>query len=140
MKLIVNTDGGARGNPGPGAAGVVIKNEKGELVDQLSEYLGIVTNNQAEYRAVGLALEYLKNNLENFPEVTTVEFVLDSELVVRQLMRIYKLKNAELLDLANQIWADIDLLPFKVSFRHVMRTQNIEADKLVNSELDKRGR
>lgn len=140
MKLIINTDGGARGNPGPGATGVVVKNEKGELVDQLSEYLGIVTNNQAEYRAVCLALGYLKNNLENFLDVTEVEFILDSELVVRQLKRIYKLKNAELLDLANQIWADIDLLPFQVSFRHVMRTQNKEADKLVNSELDRQGR
>lgn len=136
MKLTINTDGGARGNPGPGALGVVVKNEAGEMVTSFSKYLGVVTNNQAEYEAVVAALAYLEENLDNFSDVEEVKFVLDSELVVKQLLRVYKLKSPELATLANVIFAKIDTLPFQINFFHTRRENNLEADLLVNRELD----
>lgn len=136
-KLTINTDGGARGNPGPAAVGVVIVDEKGELVTKLSAYLGVTTNNQAEYKAVLKALDYLLENLDQFKEVTEIQFILDSELVVRQLLRMYRVKDLELLGLFNQAMAKIDQLPFAIQFKHVRREHNKLADKLVNFELDK---
>ena len=138
--LTINTDGGARGNPGPAALGVVINNEQGELVEQFSRYLGITTNNQAEYQAVLSALEYLEEHEAQFAEVTAVSFLLDSELVVRQLLRVYRVKDLELAGLFNRAVALIDRLPFTIRFSHVRREQNKRADKLVNIELDKQGK
>jgi ribonuclease HI len=136
-KLTINTDGGARGNPGPAAVGVVVMTEDGRLVTRLSKYLGVATNNQAEYQAVILALNYLQDNLDHFREIEQIDFVLDSELVVRQLLRVYRVKDLELLEIFNQVQSKRDNLPFEISFRHVKRAQNTAADKLVNEELDK---
>jgi ribonuclease HI len=130
-KLIIYTDGGARGNPGPSAIGAVIKNEKGELVAEISEYIGVATNNQAEYRAVIAAIEKAKEL-----GAEELEFVLDSELVVRQLNREYKVKDKDLAPLFMKIY-NAAMGFKKVSFRHVRREMNKEADALVNKALDR---
>ena len=130
-KLIIFTDGGARGNPGPAGIGAVIKDENDETVATISEYIGETTNNQAEYRAVAAAIKKAREL-----GARELEFYLDSELVVRQLNREYKVKNKELAPLFVQIY-NASLGFRKVSFRHVRREKNKEADKLVNLAIDK---
>lgn len=124
------TDGGARGNPGPAAGGVVLYNEQGEVFHKASKYFGIGTNNQAEYKALLLGL-----NLAKDEGVQEISVYLDSELVVKQLVGLYKVKDTHLA----LLYAEIKLLEsyFKViTYTHVPRTQNKEADLLVNKELD----
>lgn len=141
-KIIIHTDGGSRGNPGPAAIGVVI-----EMVDQinsinlvnlinLSRYIGEATNNVAEYKAVLEALTWVKENL-GFEEVE-LNFFLDSQLVVEQLKGNYKMKNAGLKPLFWEIREMVMLIKDGVSFTHVPREQNKEADVLVNKALDER--
>ncbi len=131
MKYRMFTDGGSRGNPGPGAIGVVIKNESGETVFELAKYLGICTNNEAEYAALIAGLNSAKNK-----QITDLECFLDSELVVNQLKGLYKVKNerlAKLHTLIGQLKSNFSNL----TFTHVERKLNKEADALVNSALDK---
>ncbi len=129
--LKIHSDGGARGNPGPAAAGVVIETSGGELLDEIGQYLGEMTNNQAEYRALKLGLE---KALTHEPEI--IDCYLDSELVVKQLKGLYKMKNADLRPLFNEI---NELIVGKnVSFTHVYREANARADSLVNKALDSR--
>jgi ribonuclease HI len=128
--LIIHTDGGSRGNPGPSAAGYVIMDESGKSLEDGGEYLGITTSNQAEYQAVRLALEQAA---KYYPRVIT--FHIDSELVVRQMNGQYQIKNRDLWP----IHARIKLLLqryHKVSFIHVYRERNTLADAKVNSILD----
>jgi len=127
------SDGGARGNPGPAGIGAVIKKidsgqEKTEK--ELKEYIGEATNNQAEYKAVIMALEYLVTI-----DAKDVECILDSELVVRQLKQEYKVKDPELAKLFLKIW-NLTTQIGKVEFRHVRREYNKEADRLVNEAID----
>lgn len=129
-KLIIYTDGGARGNPGPAGIGAVAKNEKGEIVFEISEYIGETTNNQAEYRALLAAIEKAEKL-----DVEELDFVLDSELVVKQLNREYKVKNQDLAPLFVKIYNAI--MSFKkVTFKHVPRELNKEADALANKAID----
>jgi len=138
MKLQIFTDGGARGNPGPAAAGVVIKDSKsGEIILKSSEYFGKTTNNQAEYRALILGLQKAKGVFKKYKTDTKeLECFLDSELVVRHLNHKYKIKDRDLQPLFIQAWnlaLDFD----SVTFTHIPRAENKEADGLVNEELDK---
>jgi ribonuclease HI len=129
-KFTIYTDGGARGNPGPAGIGAVIYDEDKNIIAEISEYIGETTNNQAEYKAVIAAINKAKEL-----GVQELEFVLDSELVVKQLNREYKVKNGDLAPLFVQIYNAV--LGFKkVTFKHVPREQNKEADKLVNQALD----
>lgn len=127
-KLIIYTDGGARGNPGPAGIGVVIK--KGAETHGFKKYIGETTNNQAEYRAVILALEKAKDLGGE-----ELEFYLDSELVVKQLNREYRVKDADLAPLFVEVH-NRSLQFKKISWHHVRREFNKEADKLVNEALD----
>ena len=130
-KLIIYTDGGARGNPGPAGIGAVIYDEQGDMVAEISEYIGETTNNQAEYRAVVAAIK--KAGELKADELT---FYLDSELVVKQLNREYKVKNKELAPLFVRIYNAV--LSFKkVKFIHIPREKNQAADKLANQAMDK---
>ena len=134
-KLITYTDGGSRNNPGPAACGIVIRDAKGEIIFTFSKYIGTATNNQAEYGALILALEKAKELLKDGGEVTCH---LDSELVVKQLKREYKVKDEKMKELFAKVCKlclDFD----KVEFIHVRREKNKLADKLVNEELDKQG-
>jgi ribonuclease HI len=129
--LIAHSDGGARGNPGPAGYGVVIKDESGRKVAALSEYLGHQTNNFAEYQGLIAALEYA---IEHGPKALKV--ISDSELLVRQIKGIYKVKNAVLQDLhgrAQELTAQLDWF----SIGHAFREQNQEADRLANEAMDK---
>lgn len=129
--LIAHSDGGARGNPGPAGYGVVIKDESGNKVAALSEYLGHQTNNFAEYQGLIAALEY---TLENGPKALKV--ISDSELLVRQIKGIYKVKNLTLKDLharAQELIARLDWF----SIGHALREHNQEADTLANAAMDK---
>ncbi len=128
-KLQIFTDGGARGNPGPAGIGVVIWSGN-ELVGRHKKYIGVATNNQAEYKAVILALEEVKKL-----SVEELEFFLDSELVVKQLNREYKVKDKDLAPLFVQAW-NLSMGFKKATFTHVPREKNKEADKLVNEAID----
>ena len=130
-KLIIFTDGGSRGNPGPAGIGAAIYDAEKKLVATVSEYLGVATNNQAEYRAVIAALEKARalGGLE-------LNFYLDSELVVKQLKREYKVKNKDLAPLFLQIY-NLSLSFKKISYTHVRREFNKEADKLANEAMDR---
>ena len=138
--LEVYCDGGSRGNPGPAAVGIVIKKdnqinrESGKQIE-ISKYIGKATNNQAEYRAVIEALQYINETYgDNDIEVN---FLLDSKLVVEQLNQRYKLKNEGLKPLFFEIHNLIKKLSKKISFTHIPREKNVEADKLVNVAIDK---
>lgn len=139
-KLKIYTDGGARGNPGLAACGAVIKNENGEIILKASKYLGVATNNQAEYKALILALEEAQNIfMKKKSNEKHIECHLDSELVVKQLNREYKIKNEGLKPLfaqARNLISNFD----SVKFIYIPREQNKLADKLVNKELDSRGK
>lgn len=132
-KLIVYTDGGARGNPGPAGIGAVLYDEQKNIVAEISEYIGKATNNQAEYKAVIAAITKAKEL-----GAKELDFYLDSELVVKQLNREYKVKNNGLAPLFVQIYNAV--LSFKkVTFSHIRREMNKEADRLANLAMD-RGR
>jgi len=129
--LIIYTDGGARGNPGPAGIGVAIYNQKKELLAEHSDFLGIATNNQAEYQAVILALKRAKDL-----EAEEINFFLDSELVVKQLRGEYKVKNQELASLYLEIH-NLSTNFKKITYTHVRRELNKEADRLANEAMDR---
>ena len=136
-KLITFTDGGSRGNPGPAACGAIIKNEIGEILIQSSKYIGKATNNQAEYGALILALEKLLEIYKDENKNIDLQCYLDSELVVKQLKKEYRMKNEGLKPLFYQV-CNLILNFNSVKFFHIPREENKLADKLVNIELDKR--
>ena len=128
--MITYTDGGARGNPGPAATGVVIKNEKGETLAAYGHYLGKQTNNYAEYSAIISALKKAKEL-----GATEVECVADRKLVVEQLNGRWKVKEPTLQELFVQAWNEMQKFK-KVRLRHTLRGNNKEADAEVNKILD----
>ena len=130
MKLTTFTDGGSRGNPGPSAIGVVIKNQKNEIVFQLGKCIGHGTNNEAEYLAL---IEALKNAYAL--GATEVECIMDSKLVAEQLNRNWKIKEPRLQKLFVEAWNAAAKFK-KTVFRQVPRELNKEPDKLLNKALD----
>ena len=129
--LITYTDGGSRGNPGPSASGVVIKDAHGTTIKAFGEWLGRQTNNYAEYTAILQALRAAKEF-----GAETVEMRMDSELAVKQLKGEYKVKNPGIAAIFLRIHNE--LIGFKkVTFHHVRREFNTEADAEVNKTLDK---
>jgi ribonuclease HI len=129
--LIAHSDGGARGNPGPAGYGVVIEDESGHKVAELSEYLGHQTNNFAEYQGLIAALEFA---IQNGPKA--LKLISDSELLVRQVKGIYKVKNPTLQDLharAKELIAQLEWF----AIGHALREHNRDADRLANAAMDK---
>ncbi len=135
MKLIVHTDGGARGNPGPAAIGVVIEEEtsdkRHETKIEFGKRIGETTNNVAEYTAVLEALRKIKKN-----DISQIEFYLDSTLVVNQLNGLFKIKDARLRGLAMEIRILEQEVGGSISYTAVPREQNRRADYFVNRALD----
>jgi ribonuclease HI len=131
MKLIIYTDGGARGNPGPAGIGVVIYNEARQVIAEVSEFIGIATNNQAEYKALVAAF---KKALEL--GANELEFYLDSELAAKQLNREYKVKNKDLAPLFLTIH-NLGIGFRKISYTHITRERNQIADRLANQAMDR---
>jgi len=127
-----NIDGGARGNPGPAAYGVVVRDARGQIIDELAEYLGIQTNNYAEYSGLLAALEYAVRQ-----KCASLQVVSDSELLVKQMKGQYRVKNPGLLELYERARGLVRKLE-RFSIEHVLREHNREADRLVNKVLDSR--
>ncbi len=130
-KIIIYTDGGSRGNPGKAGIGAVLKDENKKNIAEISKYLGIATNNQAEYTAVIYALKKAQKL-----NAQILECYLDSELIVKQLKGEYKVKNKGLIPLFIELCRLRDTFK-KTSFTHVRREFNKEADALANLAMDK---
>lgn len=132
QRLILRTDGASRGNPGHAAAGVVIERADGSPLAQGKLYLGVLTNNQAEYRALILGLKSVARY-----KPSAVAVYMDSELVVFQMTGKYKVKDGALRSLYDEARTLVAGLP-AVSFTHVLRGKNAQADRLANEALDAR--
>ena len=126
-------DGGARGNPGPAAYGFVVRDESG-VIKEANGYIGVATNNVAEYTAIVEALKWLSNHKKG----EDLQFFLDSLLAASQLNGIYKVKNAKIRELLVKI-RELENQFSKITYQHVPRDQNKEADKQVNIALDSHG-
>lgn len=143
MKLIINTDGGARGNPGPGASAFVAKDHAGNLLEKCGKYLGICTNNEAEYQAVIEALRWARGNLgdkgNGGDQGKIIEEIIiksDSLLLVSQLSGKWKIKDRDLQKLVLEVKLLESQIDAKIRYMHVPRELNREADHEVNRALD----
>jgi len=136
-KIIIYTDGGSRGNPGPAAIGAVFCNEKGEVFKKYSEYLGEnFTNNETEYQAVIFALNKFKALFgKKLASQTEIELRSDSELLIKQLNGEYKILEPKIQPLFITLW-NLKLDFKRVKFKLISREKNKEADRLVNEILD----
>jgi ribonuclease HI len=130
---IIHTDGGARGNPGPAAIGVVIQ-KNDTVVTEFGKAIGDATNNVAEYTAVIEALQFMKTHKHD--ETLHIEFVLDSQLVVNQLNGTFKIKDSKLRELAFHIRHLEQEVGGTITYSSVPREQNKRADFFVNQALD----
>jgi ribonuclease HI len=128
--VVVNVDGGARGNPGPAAIAAVVTGPGGDLVEERSESIGSATNNVAEYRALLLGIERARAL-----GADQIELVGDSELVVKQVRGEYRVKDAALKKLHDRVRRELERFD-GWSIRHVRREANEHADRLVNETLD----
>lgn len=133
--ITIHTDGGARGNPGPAACAFIAEYKKGVL-KKASKYLGTTTNNIAEYQGALLAISWLVNELPDQYQKIPITINMDSELVVRQLNGVYKIKNLDLKKISIEIQNLISKNNLEIVFNHVERSKNKIADFLVNKELD----
>jgi ribonuclease HI len=129
-KLVVNVDGGARGNPGPAAIAAVVQSPEGEVLEEHGERIGVATNNVAEYRALLLGIARAAEL-----GAGEVELVGDSELIVKQVRGEYKVKDATMRELHARVKRALTSFD-RWSIRHVRRELNVEADRLVNRALD----
>lgn len=138
QKLLIYTDGGARGNPGPGAIGLVIfsQNNQNQKIFSCAKKIGNCTNNIAEYTAVLEAHKWLLANKHKFITVSEINFFLDSKLVVNQLKGLFKIKNQELVNLYYSIKEMEKKFNQKIIYQLIPREENITADYLVNQALD----
>lgn len=134
-ELIINCDGGSRGNPGPAASAFVVQKNR-KLIYSAAKYLGKTTNNVAEYSAVIMALEWLSSSSIKYP-VSSIQFILDSELIVRQINGVYKVKDLKLKKLHTYVAELIKKIGKEFVFKNILREKNKIADELVNIELDK---
>jgi len=134
-EVTIYTDGGSRGNPGPAGSGAVVYQGKKKIAD-VSEFLGIQTNNWAEYEALILALEAARTSLGS-PIHEHVTVKMDSELIVRQMKREYRVKHPELKAKYAKVLALIAESFPRISFTHVPREKNKEADALANDAMDR---
>lgn len=135
--IIIRTDGGARGNPGPAGIGAVIEDGAGNVLKEISEYIGHQTNNYAEYMALIRALQECKKMFGEKLLSMDVQVMMDSELVVRQLEGRYKVKEPTLKELFSQVATlRLEHVP-NITFTHIFREKNKHADKLVNEAIDK---
>lgn len=132
--ITANIDGGARGNPGPAAYGVVVRDDKGKIITELGEYLGLQTNNFAEYSGLLAALEYAQK--EN---IAALKVLSDSELLVKQMKGLYKVKSPGLVPLFERARSLSRRLQY-FSIEHVRRERNRDADRMVNQVLDQQER
>ena len=138
LKISFYSDGGARGNPGPAALGVVIR--IGDTVKEYAKFLGFLTNNEAEYQAAIFALKKIKQLLgAKKAKEAVVEAYSDSELLVKQMSGVYKVQDPKIQKLFLSLW-NLSLDFKKVRFQAIPREKNKQADSLVNQALDQETR
>ncbi|PIQ92868.1 MAG: hypothetical protein COV69_00930 [Parcubacteria group bacterium CG11_big_fil_rev_8_21_14_0_20_39_14] len=136
MRIVVYTDGGSRGNPGPAAIGVVISDGSGKVIREYSQFLGQATNNEAEYQALIFALKKIKQLFgKKKAKETEVECRMDSELISKQLNGEYKIEEPSLQPLFLRVW-NLKIDFGKVVFKHIFREENKRADRLANQALN----
>lgn len=133
MKLLLYTDGASRGNPGDSGIGIVLRDNEGNTIDSLAAYIGKTTNNVAEYVALIAGLQVAQKHPCQHLVVHA-----DSELMVRQLNGTYKVRNERLKRYFREIETLLRTVPFTVTFTHVPREQNAEADALANRGIDEK--
>lgn len=136
MQFTIHADGGARGNPGPAGSGAVVRDEDGTAVIKVSEFLGHATNNVAEYTAVLRALEQLAAMLGARVKDARVAVYMDSKLVVEQMNGAWKVKHPNMKPLYARV-AELTRAFASVSFAHVPREKNKDADALANAAMDR---
>jgi ribonuclease HI len=137
MEYTIFADGGSRGNPGPAGSGAIVRDEHRAIILEVSEYLGITTNNVAEYTGILLALERLAEKIgEKDASIARVVVKMDSMLVVKQMNGEYKIKHPNLQPLAVRVKEAVKKFN-SVSFAHVYREHNKEADHLANEAMDR---
>lgn len=136
MKFSIYADGGSRGNPGPSGSGAIIRDEAGDTVATVSEFLGVTTNNVAEYTAVLRALETLEKMLGQKAREAEVSVRMDSMLVVRQMNGEWKIKHPGMKPLAARVGELVRSFG-SVTFEHVYREHNKDADELANEAMDR---
>lgn len=134
--LTIFTDGGARSNPGPAGIGVVVYRDE-QVVWQLGQSIGTATNNEAEYQAFLTSLDWVLAQPQ--ADITHIVWKLDSKLVVEQLNKNWKVKEARLQVFVQQAWKKLSTLPYSFQITHVPREQNAVADGLYNTALDEAG-
>lgn len=134
-KVIVFTDGGSRGNPGPAALGVFIQAEDGKELARIGKRLGETTNNVAEYSAIIEAFNWLLENKQKLG-IQSVDFFMDSQLACSQLNGLYKVKNPRIRDFVFELRQKEAKLQIPINYAHVPREQNKKADFMVNQALD----
>jgi ribonuclease HI len=134
-KVIIFTDGGSRGNPGPAALGVFIQDADGKKLARIGKTLGITTNNIAEYSAIIEGINWLLENKEKLT-ISAVNFYMDSQLACSQLNGLYKIKNSAIREFVFEIRKKEMQLNIPISYTHIPREQNKQADFMVNQALD----
>ncbi len=132
--LKVFTDGGARGNPGPAAYGVVVKDRSDNIIYKKGQKIGKATNNQAEYEGLIAGLKWL---VENRLQPRKIDFYLDSRLVVNQMQGNFKVKSVNIRPLWRRAKSFADQIKGKISYHHIPREKNTQADTMLNKALDK---
>jgi len=137
-KLIIYTDGGSRGNPGKSGGGVYVVNQASKSVLNLSLFFGNKTNNEAEYLAFLASLKWLEKQIKQdaFEKLKTIDWLLDSKLVVEQINKNWKIKEERLQKLVNRCWKILETIPYSTNIKHVLRDKNEQADFLANLAMD----
>lgn len=139
MQFTLYADGGARGNPGPAGAGAVVFDDTGKRVVEVADYLGVATNNIAEYEAVLRGLRALKDAFpEGYVSEVPLTIRMDSKLVIEQLKGGYKVKHPNLVPRYLEVKNELSRYFGKVVFEHVPRDKNKDADALANVAMDRK--
>lgn len=136
MELKVFTDGGSRGNPGQSAIGVYIADGSGKKLFEIGKKIGIGTNNSAEYTAIIEGFDFILKNKDRLPKLSRISFFMDSQLAASQLNGLYKVKNSKIRDLVFKIRRIETDFSIPITYTHIKREENKNADLLVNLALD----
>ena len=136
IEIKVFTDGASRGNPGKSGIGIVIKDASDKILSTHKEFIGEESNNSAEYKALIKSVDILKSLEQNF---SLIQFLSDSELIVKQITGKYKIKNKNLIKLSLDFWNSINELNKKFKINHITRDKNKLADKLANEAINEVG-
>ena len=135
MQISVYTDGGSRGNPGISGFGIAVLDQHGDIIYKLSKFIGIKTNNEAEYFAILEALTWVRDHQTEF---SSVNFYSDSQLIVRQLNGLYKVKAANIKALYQLALSLISEIKITCTFHEIFREKNSLADSLANLAMDRK--